>query len=131
MWQPDAHAQAVVEIEPQPDGELPATLIQHIYCASQRGLVVLALRNTNADAIDRVLDDLVHRLPLSIPGVLYVDADDEISVLEAAHAADMIFAATSSFRTMIESRGVNPRHVHPVALALKTFHDPALGNPQT
>ncbi|WP_424540810.1 hypothetical protein [Sinorhizobium medicae] len=62
---------------------LPAELIIAGYWASQTGLVVFVLNGVTPPAVNAVLDPIVVTLPFSIPGVLYVDINDEKRVREA------------------------------------------------
>lgn len=65
-------ARRVIEIV-QSAGYLPAELILTGYWASQSGLVVFILNGVTPQAVDLVLDPIVVTLPMTIPGVLYVD----------------------------------------------------------
>ncbi len=111
-------AQAVIEITRDPDGGLPAKLILEAYRASAHGVVVLVLREISPPAIDRILDDLVLQMPLGTPGVIYVDADDELSVLDLGRGADVIFAATDKFRALVSAPAIDPSVVRPLDHAL-------------
>lgn len=115
------YAQAVIEIVPDDDGQLPFELLLEAYRASAQGLIVLALRDIGPGEVDLVLDHAVHLMPLSIPGVLYVDADEEKAVREALRTADTVFAATDRFRSQMEALGTDPRKISPVGLALKAM----------
>lgn len=99
-------SRAVIEIIPDLDGQLPAQLIMEAYRASRRGTIIFILRDVTPSAVDLILDDLVPNMSLSLPGVEYVDADNELSVLEAILSAEVIFAATARFRDFIANSKV-------------------------
>src|SRR5688572_17804502 len=93
--------QAVVEICRQPNGALPIDLIRTAYAASYRGTIVLALRQVAATAVDKELDKLVQELPLNLPGVLYIEADNYPLLTQAIASAAAIFFATDIFKTLV------------------------------
>jgi hypothetical protein len=88
--------QAVIEVSYSPSGELPRELLRQAYVASQFGTIVFVLAGPTAPEIDRVLDDLVLRLPLDIPGVRYVDRANETSIIEFVVSAEHVFAPVRS-----------------------------------
>ncbi|WP_265518339.1 hypothetical protein [Nitratireductor luteus] len=116
------HIRDVVEIS-RSNGRLPARLIEASYQASQDGLVALVLRDISPQTVNLILDPIVPSLPLNIPGVLYIDADDETRVREAVLSAEIIFAATADFRAMVCRWGVAPRMIVPVSHAHRHGHD--------
>ena len=113
------YVQAVIEIAPHTDGKMPRKLIWEAYRASVRGLVVFALRDTEPSAVDRILDDIVQLMPLNIPGVKYVDANDENALLKAVQVSELIFAKTDRFRTLITVSKIDPSLVWPVELGFE------------
>lgn len=88
---------ALIEIVREPEGGVPAPLVRSIYKASASGVFVLALRDIHPLEIDALLDDLVRVMPLSIPGIRYIDARDPAAVLKAAASTSTIIAATLEF----------------------------------
>jgi hypothetical protein len=114
-------AQAVVEIAPDADGQLPVELIRHAYRASEQGLIVLILQDITPSAVDRILDPLVSMSRLDIPGVLYIDAKNQSAVLQAVHDAQVIFAATDRLRSLIAAFGMRCGAVQPATAALEAM----------
>lgn len=96
---------ALVEISAGSNGEVPSDLVQAVYRASADGLFILALHGVDADAIDRSLDGVVCSMPLNIPGVIYVDAEDETAMRAALGATEQIFSTSFAFRMRIERIG--------------------------
>ena len=92
---------AVVEIVPGPDGDPPEHLLSDAYSASRSGTIVLALNGVTAAATNRVMDGIVPHFPLSIPGVLYVDARNRPLLRWILDNTDMIFGETDEFRKMV------------------------------
>lgn len=105
---------ALFEITNQPDGRLPVSLLKSIYRASEHGRYILALHSIGWIAIDQALDELVHSLPLNIPGVLYVDISDENALLEAVSATAVVYAASDRFRLWGEMYGLTYSREHEV-----------------
>jgi hypothetical protein len=108
------HPRTVVEIAPCANGEPPAEAIRAAYRASEYGLVVLVLRGVVASAVDRILDPLVAALRLDIPGVLYVDADDEPTVAQAVRDAGPVYAVTHHLYSLAKSLEPAESTIHPV-----------------
>ncbi len=106
-------ARRVIEIV-QSGGYLPAELILTGYWASQSGLVVFILNGVTPQAVDLVLDPIVVTLPMTIPGVLYVDVGDKTRVREAVLFAEEIYAATRLFRRLTIRCGIAPKLIAPV-----------------
>ncbi|MDX0424426.1 hypothetical protein GOC91_22440 [Sinorhizobium medicae] len=96
---------------------LPAELIIAGYWASQTGLVVFVLNGVTPPAVNAVLDPIVVTLPFSIPGVLYVDINDEKRVREAVLFAEEIYAATRAFRRIAARCGIAPDTIESVGMA--------------
>ncbi|PJR14379.1 hypothetical protein [Sinorhizobium meliloti] len=99
-------------------GHLPAELILTGYWASQSGLIVFILNGVTPQAVNLVLDPIVVTLPLTIPGVLYVDVRDKARVREAVLFAEEIYAATRFFRRLTVRCGIAPRLIAPVERAI-------------
>jgi hypothetical protein len=121
------YTQAVIEISPQADGQLPTELILAAYRASERGPIVFVLRGVTAADIDRILDDLVPLLPVSIPGVKYVDIKNEGAILDAVSEAGMIFADTDHFRTFVRNLNIERAAIRSVDNAVMALS----GKPET
>lgn len=107
------HALNVIEIT-QTDGMLPAAVIITAYRSSRHGLVVFVLNDVAPAAIDVILDPVVSTMPLSIPGVLYVQISDEARVSQAVTSAETIYVATEAFRNLAVSYGASPRNIRSV-----------------
>ena len=110
-------ARRVIEIV-QTGGYLPAELILTGYWASQSGLVVFILNGVTPQAVDLVLDPIVVTLPMTIPGVLYVDVGDKTRVREAVLFAEEIYAATTLFRRLTIRCGIARELIAPVDRAI-------------
>jgi hypothetical protein len=109
--------QAVIEICSQPDGDFPFELVRQAYSASRRGTIIFILRGVSPAAIDQALDALVRELPLSLPGVLYVDAENYEAVKDAILATNAIFYSTDEFKASVADLDPNARTIRPVELA--------------
>ncbi|MDK1378431.1 MULTISPECIES: hypothetical protein [unclassified Sinorhizobium] len=107
------HVQNVVEITPT-DGLLPAAAIITAYRSSRYGLVVFVLNDVAPAAIDVILDPVVSTMPLSIPGVLYVQISDEARVSQAVSSAETVYVATETFHNLAVACGVSPANIRPV-----------------
>ena len=90
----------VVEIVPGSDGRPPEDLLWVAYQASWCGSIVLALNGVTVVATNQVMDSIVPHFPLSIPGVLYVDAQNRPLLRQLLDDTDMIFGQTDEFRRM-------------------------------
>ena len=101
------HVQSVIEIA-ETDGQLPVEIIIKGYRLSQKRLTVFILNEVTPAAVNRVLDPVVPTLPLLIPGVLYVNISDEARVREAVGAAEVVYAATATFRDLLTGYGISP-----------------------
>lgn len=99
------------------NGRVPVGLIEASYRASQEVLVALILRGVSPQSVNRILDPIVPTLPLDIPGVLYIDADDHARVREAVLSAATVFVATATFRRLVRALGVAPTTIVPVGRA--------------
>lgn len=97
--------QAVVEIVAEANGDPPAEFIRALYRASVQGVIKLILCDVAWAAVDHVLDNLVHQMPLSIPGLIYLKADDETAVVSAIASTDLILAATARLQTVAMTSG--------------------------
>ncbi|WP_143534119.1 hypothetical protein [Rhizobium sullae] len=102
---------SVIEIMPS-NGRLPAELIEAGYRSSQYGLVVFVLNNVTPQAINLVLDPVVRTMPLSIPGVLYIEIGDEQRVRDAITSASIIYFASNALYNLAASYGVSPALVY-------------------
>ncbi|WP_331372028.1 hypothetical protein [Sinorhizobium chiapasense] len=107
------HVQNVIEIT-QTDGLLPAAVIITAYRSSRYGLVVFVLNNVAPAAIDVILDPVVGTMPLSIPGVLYVQISDEAQVSQAVSSAETVYVATEAFHNLAVGYGASPGNIRPV-----------------
>ncbi|PST22048.1 hypothetical protein C7U60_12455 [Mesorhizobium plurifarium] len=107
-------------------GDLPADLIVAGYWASQTGLVVFILNDVAPQAIDLVLDPIVATLPLTIPGVLYVDIEDRLRVRETLLFAEEIYVATRVFRHLASRWGKAPAAIASVDTAIPRLDGRAL-----
>jgi hypothetical protein len=87
---------AVVEIERTSAGGVPSDLVRLAYTASRRGCIALLLNGVTAEEVDAVVDDLVPTMPLSIPGLLYIDARNFALLAEASSEAAMIFVSEAT-----------------------------------
>jgi hypothetical protein len=74
---------AVVEIVPDPPEGTLTTLVRDAYFASQRGVIILVLNGVSPGQVDDALDPIVRLLPLSIPGLRYLDISDRTAVEDA------------------------------------------------
>ncbi|NRP73086.1 hypothetical protein ILFOPFJJ_03985 [Ensifer psoraleae] len=108
---------SVIEIV-ESGGRLPTELIVAGYWASQAGLVAFVLNGVTPQAINLVLDPIVTTLPLSIPGVLYIDISDRTRVREAVMCAEEIYGASKIFRHLTDCYGIAPSLVLSVAVAI-------------
>jgi hypothetical protein len=104
---------AVVEISLATEGNQPTKLLRYAYRASQTGLVTLVLNGIEPSAVDRILDPVVARMPLTIPGVAYLSIGDTERVSEAALSAGIVFFATRRFRSAILELGVDRERIWP------------------
>lgn len=97
---------AMVEIVADGNGRPPSVLLRTLYRLSEFGKIVLALQQLTPRAINPVLDEVVRELPLTIPGVAYVDAGDERAIAAAAHNAMLLAASTTGFRLRLRALGI-------------------------
>jgi hypothetical protein len=67
---------AVVTVTAHPVGSSFETVVRNAYRASRDGIVIMVLDGVSTTEVDDALDPLVPLLPLTIPGVRYVDAVD-------------------------------------------------------
>ena len=113
--------QAVVEIVAEANGEPPAEFIQALYRASAQGVIKRILCDVAWAAVDHVLDNLVHQMPLSVPGLIYLKADDEAAVVSAIASTDLILAATARFQTVAMTSGFTHRPEQAILPSLSTM----------
>lgn len=78
---------AVVDITAEPAGCTLEELVVSAYRASRDGVVVLVLSGVSPAEVDRILDPVVPSMPLTIPGVRYLQATDEEAVRRAYRSA--------------------------------------------
>ena len=104
---------ATIEISSNLEGRAPVQLLRCAYRASQAGLIALVLNGVEAIAADRVLDPVVARMPLTIPGVAYLPIDDDARVREAVLCASAVFVATHRFRDAVLGLGVEAGRIWP------------------
>jgi hypothetical protein len=76
-------------------------------------LIALILNGVEADAADRVLDPVVARMPLNIPGVAYLPIEDDTRVRDAVLSADAVFVTTLRFRHAVLALCVDPARIWP------------------
>jgi hypothetical protein len=117
---------AVVEISSNSEGRAPVQLLRCSYRASQAGLIALVLNGVDARAVDRALDPLVARLPLTIPGVDYLPIEDDARVQDAVLSADTVFVATPRFRDAVLALGTEPERIRPAHILLTRLGQEAL-----
>lgn len=122
---------AAIEIIADSDGRLPTALLRGAYRASERGMIVLALRGVATEDVDSILDEVVPLLPHDIPGVLYVDADDEETLREAIRDAPRLFVSTYAFLSRLEAMGFDHHLISPVAMALEILDPTVAERPST
>jgi hypothetical protein len=96
----------VIEIAPMPTGELPRTLMAAAYRASRRAAIMLVLRSTTRREVDRILDPVVRGEGINMKGLIYTDAEDERTVLEAARRASVVVASTEDFQRSLTATGI-------------------------
>lgn len=104
---------AAIEISRLPGGQAPTELIESAYRASRRGRIILLLDGIDPESIDAMLEPLVPTMRLTIPGILYVDAEDAASVAEALSQSCSIFTAEKGRLSHVCCAGV----VHDLAEA--------------
>ena len=118
-----APVQAVIEICKQPHETLPLEVLRTAYIASCKGTIILVLHEVEPRSIDKVFDELVHKLPLNIPGVLYFNADNLSSIQTAVNATELVFFQTSYFKQLVKKFAFRPiiiRNVSEVPGILKS-----------
>lgn len=64
---------AILDIHRQADGRLPEEMIRLAYKASRRVRIALLLDDVSPAEVDRLLDPLVARCRLDIPGLIYLE----------------------------------------------------------
>ena len=106
---------AVVEIAANSLGRLPAAMLEKLYRASEKGVIILVLNDTGYEAVDKVLDDVVASLPHSIPGVRYVDSTDDDGIRRACGSAPLVFWQTNAFRRQVTTLVGDGSRVFPVS----------------
>jgi hypothetical protein len=106
---------ATIEIASTAEGKAPVQLLRCAYRASRAGLIALVLDGVEANAADRVLDPVVARMPLTIPGVVYLLIDDDTRVRDAVLSADAVFVATLRFRRAVLDLGIDPERIWPTS----------------
>jgi hypothetical protein len=99
---------AVVEIIPGPNRVLPEDLLRNIYCASQGGVIALALTDVTAAIVNTVMDRIVPLFPLSIPGIRYIDTANPSALARIICRADIAFGDTVQFRRIALEVGFEP-----------------------
>lgn len=118
------HTWAVVEIAPTEEGKPPENLIRCAYRASQTGSVAFILNGIAPQAVDLVLDPIVPGLPLAIPGVLYLQIQDDVRVHDAVRSAQIVFVATDQFRETSYGLRTDRDSIRPVDSALAWLNPP-------
>lgn len=104
---------AAIEIASTAEGKAPVQLLRCAYRSSRAGLITLILNGVEAAAADRVLDPVVARMPLTIPGVAYLPIEDDARVQAAVLSTDTVFVATLRFRYAVLDLGVDPERIWP------------------
>jgi hypothetical protein len=107
-------AKKIVEIAADPSGRAPANLIEIAYRASRDEPITLILNGISRSSVDRILDPVVEAIPLSIPGVVYVDLQNIAAVRNVVLAATAIFIATREFHSLIRELGAAPTQIRSV-----------------
>jgi hypothetical protein len=108
LWerqQPLSQIAYVVEIAAD-NGAPPVELIENCYRLSTACLVVFILNGVSPQTINMILDPIVPNLPLNIPGVLYVDINDEARVRQSVLSSETILARTQTFHRMVARYGL-------------------------
>jgi hypothetical protein len=104
---------AAIEVSCFPNGRAPVELVESAYRASRRGRIILLLDGIDPAAIDAMLEPLVPTMRLTIPGILYVDAEDAASVAQAVSQSCSIFTAVGGRLSHLPGSG----QVHDLAEA--------------
>jgi hypothetical protein len=117
---------AAIEISLNVKGRPPVQLLRCAYRASWSGLIALVMNGVEPGAANRVLDPVVARLPLTMPGVAYLPIRDDERVRDAVLSADAIFVATPRFRQFVLDIGVNPALIWPTRTLLTHLGQEAL-----
>lgn len=107
-------ARKIVEIAADASGGAPANLIEIAYRASREEPIILMLNGVGRSSVDRILDPVVTAIPLSIPGVIYIDLQDIAAVRNAVLTATAIFVATREFHSLIREFGAAPTQIRSV-----------------
>jgi hypothetical protein len=102
-----------IEISANLLGMAPVQLLRCAYRASQSGLITLILNGVDACTADRVLDPVVARMPLTIPGVAYLSIENHERVREVVLSASAVLVTTAHFRATILELGVVPGRIRP------------------
>ena len=113
---------AVIEIERQQDGKLPHNLLRLAYRASRRGQIVLVLNDVSPFDVNRAIDALVARMPLNVPGLLYVDGRDAGRLADCSAKANMIFVSPRTEMFWRSSFMYRARNIRPQATARDVLH---------
>jgi hypothetical protein len=112
---------AVLEIGREANGTIQSQRIAQAYRASRSASVMLVLNRVSRSEVDDVLDKVVSSYRLDIPGVLYVDLDDDATVLSVASRAPMIFASSDEFCAKLDSLGIRYRDPAEIEHALPSL----------
>ncbi|SRR5690554_662380 len=121
-------AGVVIEIA-RTGNRLPERLIFAAYEISQFEQVWFVLNGISPVEMDRILDPIVARFPIFIPGVLYIDIADVERLREPLAMADRVIYATERFRAVMRCLGAQPGRAGRVRPPAFAFDDrrPALG----
>ncbi|MCX5578648.1 hypothetical protein [Kaistia terrae] len=117
---------AAIEISLDVKGRPPVQLLRCAYRASRSGLIALVMNGVEPGAANRVLDPVVARMPLTIPGVAYLPIGDDERVRDAVLSADAILVATARFRQAVLDLGVDPEVIWPTHTLLTRMGQEAL-----
>ncbi|WP_274629299.1 hypothetical protein [Arvimicrobium flavum] len=92
-----ANIRSVVEVVPDATDEPSEQLLWHAYHTSWTGVVALALNGVATTAVDRVMDRIVPYFPLTIPGVVYIDARNDALLAWVLAKSDLVIGKTKWF----------------------------------
>jgi hypothetical protein len=94
---------AIIEVMSGPDGALPVELIRKAYRASKVGHIILVLNGVSAEAIDRVLDEVVADSG-KVHGVLYTDMNGASAVVSRLDVPEFALISTEPLRGLLAAR---------------------------
>lgn len=100
---------------------LPEKLILAAYRSSRFELAWFVLNGVGPPEVDLVLDPIVYKLPIFIPGVLYLDINDMERLRGPLALSGRLFFASERLRSIIEQAraygGPSGRRCQPISCA--------------